>query len=180
MLIRPSRVDLDEIFDRFNEKYFDGFLRPPILTTNSRLRSSAGRFIPGSRKYFDLQSPIIEIAQYLCELDDAPRWVEDTMGHEMIHYWLWVRHRPYGHTPEFWRKMEEMGVSRYNHAPVRRAYRHLYRCSACSKEFRTFRRLAQNLACVDCCKKHNNGKYDERFRIEWVEFLAPSKNLTCR
>lgn len=158
------------IFQIINEKHFDGFLESPVLCLNSRLRSSAGRFIPGSRKFFREAPPKIEIASYLYEEKEAEALIRDTMAHEMIHFWLWVRRRPYGHTDEFYRKMNEMGVSRYNPVPRLRTPKYLYRCPGCSKDFPVRRRLG-SLACLECCKTEAGGKFDSRFKLELVTQL---------
>jgi predicted SprT family Zn-dependent metalloprotease len=100
----------------------------------------------------------------LLEEADGIERVRDTIGHEMIHYWLWSRRRPYGHSDEFYAKMQEMGVSRYNTVPRRRPVKYVYVCPSCSKEFPARRRL-KALACADCCKKHSNGRYDSRFKL---------------
>lgn len=159
-----SNDSLSQIFVELNFAHFDGFLEIPILKWNSRLRSSAGRFIPGSRKYFKHFPPQIEIASYLITEGNAYELIKDTMGHEMIHYWLWVRKRPYGHTGEFLEKMRKMGVSRYNPVPKTRAFKYVYRCTACLKEFFAKRKLGP-LACAQCCKQHSQGKYDARFKL---------------
>jgi predicted SprT family Zn-dependent metalloprotease len=152
------------LFLEINRVYFDGFLDPPLLHWNSRLRSSAGRFIPGSRKFWRAFPPKIEVASYLREEIKATALIYDTVAHEMIHYWLWVRRRPYGHTPEFLIKMKQMGVSRYNPVPRTRPYKYLYQCLSCQKNFPTRKKLGI-LACAQCCQKHSNGKYDPRFKL---------------
>lgn len=151
-------------FEQLNQAHFDGFLDPPVLRWNSRLRSSAGRFVPGSRRFVLEAPPAIEIAAYLLEEKDAHALIEDTLGHEMIHYWLWLRRRPYGHTPEFWNKMDQMGVSRYNTVPRSRPYRHVYRCVSCGKEFPARKKLGP-MACAYCCKQYAGGKFDARFKL---------------
>ncbi len=171
-------MDLCPHFEQLNQQFFDGFLEPPVLRWNSRLRASAGRFIPGSRKWHVEQPPVIEIASYLLEREeDAGFWILDTLGHEMIHYWLWVRHRPYGHTEEFWQKMKAIGVSRYNQVPKRRPFLHMYRCPGCNQEFPTRRKLSKKFACAKCCKKHNRGFFDSKFRLEWVSGLSKQEKL---
>ena len=157
-------MDLLALFTELNGLHFDGFLDPPLLKWNSRLRSSAGRFIPGSRKFFQTVRPIIEVASYLKEEQSALALIADTMAHEMIHYWLWVRRRPYGHTPEFLVKMKEMGVSRYNPVPRPRPYKYLYQCNFCQKNFPARKRLG-TLACAKCCREFTEGHYDERFKL---------------
>lgn len=164
-------MDLAEIFDEINQKHFDGFLDAPTLRWNSRLRSSAGRFIPGSRKFFRRYPPVIEVASYLLEETQARDLIFDTLAHEVIHFWLWVRRKPYGHTAEFLAKMRAMGVSRYNSVPRTRPFKYLYRCTGCNKEFPAKRRLGV-LACADCCKKYSDGKFDNRFKLELAQTLT--------
>lgn len=157
-------ADLSILFQEINRSFFDGFLDPPDLRWNSRLRSSAGRFIPGSRKYLVSLPPRIEIASYLKEEANAAALIYDTMAHEMIHYWLWVRRKPYGHTGEFLKKMRQMGVSRYNPVPRTRPFKYLYQCLTCDKYFPTRKTLGV-LACASCCKQYSDGKYDARFKL---------------
>jgi predicted SprT family Zn-dependent metalloprotease len=156
-----------DLFIDINIAHFDGFLEPPHLCWNYRLRTSAGRFFPGSRKYSELYPPRIEIASYLRQEKEADKLIADTLAHEMIHYWLWIRHRPYGHTPEFLAKMKEMGVNRYNPVPKLRPVKHIYQCMGCQKEFRARKKLG-NLACAECCKNHAGGKYDLRFKLVYL------------
>src|SRR3954471_11698297 len=99
MELESSRLALlVTYFEQINIQHFDGFLDPPVLRWNSRLRSSAGRFIPGSRRFLKAAPPVIEVATYLKSEAQAASLIEDTVAHEMIHYWLWVRKKPYGHT----------------------------------------------------------------------------------
>jgi predicted SprT family Zn-dependent metalloprotease len=167
-------ISLSAFFERINERHFDGFLELIELRWNSRLRSSAGRFFPGSRKYISQVPPRIEIAAYLLEEKNAEHLVYDTLAHEMIHYWLWVRRRPYGHTPEFHHKMQQMGVSRYNPVPRLRPYRYLYGCPHCRKEFPSKKRLGV-LACLHCCKSFAGGRYDARFKLVLLRALDLSE-----
>ena len=151
-------------FNELNQLYFEALLDVPHLKWNSRLRSSAGRFIPGSRKFFKEYPPQIEVASYLLEEQNAEALIRDTVAHEMIHYWLWVRRRPYGHTPDFLTKMREMGVSRYNPVPRVRPVKYVYQCQSCQKSFPARKKLGV-LACASCCKEFSQGKYDPRFKL---------------
>ena len=103
-------MNLASIFDRLNDLHFDGFLERPVLKWNSRLRTSSGRFLPGQRSRH--VPATIEVASYLLEEPECETHVRETIAHEMIHYWLWVRRRPYGHTEEFYEKMQLMGARR--------------------------------------------------------------------
>lgn len=162
--VKPLQDQLRDIFEEINSLHFGGKLALPILRWNSRLRTSAGRFMPGGRSFFSARPPAIEVASYLLEELESEALVRDTIGHEMIHYWLWVSRRPYGHTPEFFEKMRSMGVSRYNPVPRRRKVKYLYVCPSCQTQFPARKRLRQ-LACASCCKKYSGGAYDKRFRL---------------
>jgi predicted SprT family Zn-dependent metalloprotease len=163
-----------EYFIEINRLHFDGFLEAPALVWNSRLRSSAGRFVPGSRRFFREFPAKIEVASYLAQELDADKLIRDTVAHEMIHYWLWVRRRPYGHTTEFLVKMREMGVSRYNPVPRVRPVKYLYQCNSCQKTFPARRKLGV-LACASCCKLYAQGRYDPRFKLVLAKKLIAAK-----
>ena len=193
-LPQDAQVRVQAWFDEINARHFDGFLDRPVLRFNSRLRSSAGRFIPGARSSTsfnfrasmresfragfgggaEARPPVIELATYLFEEAEAEKHLKDTLAHEMIHLWLWVRRRPYGHTDEFWTKMTAMGVSRYNPVPRTRPPRYLYGCPACGTEYPARRKLGP-LACARCCKAHSGGRYDARFRLALLRDHRASK-----
>lgn len=166
---------LQPIYDEINHRHFDGALhKAPILRWNSRLRSAAGRFIPGNRL---MKAPVIEVATYLLEEENGLAHILDTLAHEMIHFWLWGMYEPYGHTPLFHEKMRQMGVSRYNPVPRVKPPRFLYRCRSCSKEFKVKRKLGA-LACLACCKSFANGKFDPRFRLEFSGELDGAESVS--
>lgn len=158
------KTSFEILFEDLNQTYFSGDLPLIEMTWNSRLRSSAGRFFPGSRKWIRDYPPRIEIASYLLGEAEAEKLIRDTLAHEMIHYWLWHRRRPYGHTAEFHAKLKEVGGPRYNPVPKQRPHKYIYRCPGCTKEFKARRRL-KSLACLACCKQHAGGKFDARFKL---------------
>ena len=150
--------DLVRIFSEWNLKSFGGKLPVPEIRWNARLRSSAGRFIPSRKRC------IIEIATYLITEDHAETLIRDTMGHEMIHYLLWHKRLPYGHTPEFHKIMKEIGVSRYNPVPKHRPFKHVYACTSCEQKIFARKRL-QGAACAACCNQYAEGKYEARYKL---------------
>jgi predicted SprT family Zn-dependent metalloprotease len=176
--------DLSTVFAALNLQHFDGFLEEPVLKWNSRLRSSAGRFLPGARSRITkvalwilggqdreriTRKPIIEIASYLQDETDGANHIRETMAHEMIHYWLWVRKKPYGHSEEFYQKMKRMGARRYNPVPKVRPPKYLYMCVSCQKEYPAYRKLGP-LACASCCKVYAKGRYDEKYKLVMKTF----------
>jgi len=164
---------LETLFHELNQQHFAGELPLPNLRWNSRLSSSAGRFCPGSRNPLRPRKPEIEVATYLKALPDGEIHIRDTILHEMVHYVLWHRQRPYGHTPEFRRILKSVGARRYNPVPKTRPYKHWYQCLGCKKLVPARRKIAQS-ACSACCKKYSGGKYSERFRL--VPAAAPGEN----
>jgi predicted SprT family Zn-dependent metalloprotease len=169
-------LDLKQIFGDLNLRFFEGFLDEPQLLWNSKLRSSAGRFVPGSRRFLKPEPPKIEVASYLLKETDAFLLIQDTLAHEMIHYWLWVRKRPYGHTSEFYEKMKVLGCSRYNSVPKLRPIRYFYECANCRKSFPA-KKLLKSLACAECCKKFSAGRYDRRFKLSLSRRVSLDEGL---
>jgi predicted SprT family Zn-dependent metalloprotease len=156
--------DLAQLFRELNETHFRSELPLPRLSWNPRLSSTAGRFCPGSRNPLRPRVAHIEVAGYLRDLPDGAVHVRDTMLHEMIHYVLWFRRRPHGHTAEFHEILRRVGAKRYNTVPKERAWKHWYECPACGHGFHT-RRLLGVSACAKCCERHNRGQYHDRYRL---------------
>jgi hypothetical protein len=48
------------------------------------------------------------------------------------------------------------------------AARFVYRCPNCRQEFPRVRRVRRAVACLACCRKHNGGEFDPRFRLRLV------------
>jgi len=176
---------LQAAFQRVNSWGFSGELPLIRLSWNSRLRSSAGRFFSGSPLWRDPQgrpliperlAPRIEIASYLLKQERAAELIVDTMAHEMIHFWLWYRRKPFGHTALFHRKLKELGASRYNTVPQRQNYKYIYECPRCLGRFPTRRRLS-NVACLKCCRVFASGRFDSRFRLQLLGPYTGSSDL---
>lgn len=157
-------MPLRKIFEELNELHFEGELPLPSLAWNSRLSSTAGRFCPGSRSRFFQRTPLIEVATYLQEIPDGWTHVRDTILHEMIHYLLWHRRRPYGHTAEFHAILKRVGAKRFNPVPKVKAVKYTYECPSCLVQVPA-RRKMEMYACARCCKQHGGGHFHERFRL---------------
>ena len=154
-----NQKDLVTIFREWNVKSFEGELPLPEIRWNARLKTSAGRFIP------DPETCVIEVAAYLREEKEAETLIRDTIGHEMIHYWLFVRQLPYGHTAEFHEKMQEIGVSRYNPVPKHRPFKHCYECQSCGQRILVRKKL-KLAACAACCNQHANGQFHLDYQLK--------------
>ena len=177
--VKVEFPDLAWMFEELNESHFGGLLASPTLSWNFRMRTTAGRFSAPKRFRFFTSSkciPTIEIAAYLMEEHNGLQLVRDTLGHEMIHYWLWSRGLPHGHTAEFWKKMTQMGVSRYNTVPRRRPHKYSYQCPNCFREYLARRKLGR-LACSICCNRFTAGYYDSRFRLVLAKILEKPETI---
>lgn len=131
---------------------------------NPRMRSTAGRATwPGA---------LIELNPALREIGQSE--VERTLWHELAHLVAFERAgrrkiRPHG--PEWRRACRELGIagesaSHRLELPGRTMKRRwLYWCPACRVEVERVRRMRGHTACWACCRAHNGGDYDERFRF---------------
>lgn len=158
---------LTQIFQDLNVRHFQGELPAPVLRWNSRLRSTAGRFAPGSRNLFGPREPLIEIASYLETIPEGEFHVRDTMLHEMIHYYLWFKKKPYGHTAEFHAILKRVGARRYNPVPKLSPVKHWYECPKCLIRVPARRKLGVS-ACAACCKKYNHGEFSAHYVLKKV------------
>ncbi len=93
-----------EIYDKLNKQYFNSLL-PYVRILwcdtfgHGEWFKQFGDFIafPGRRPY-------IRLSRKLC---DEPKQIAHTLYHEMVHFWLYVNKKPWGHTKEFKEKMKE-------------------------------------------------------------------------
>ena len=161
-------MKLESIFDELNEQHFEGKLPRLQLRWNKKLRTTAGRFAPGSRNLLRRKEPYIEVATYLESLPEGAFHVRDTILHEMIHYWLWWNKKPYGHTKEFHQIMKKVGARRYNPVPKESPIKYWYECLHCKVRVPARRKLGR-VACSACCKKHNKGKFSERYVLNILD-----------
>ncbi len=131
---------------------------------NPRMRSTAGSAF--------VAKALITLHPRLREFGDAE--VDRTLRHELAH--LLAHHRagrrriaPHG--PEWQQACRDLGLhdeKRCHTLPLpRRKFtaRHYYRCPACAQEVKRVRPFHRKTACLDCCRRHNRGGYDERFRF---------------
>jgi predicted SprT family Zn-dependent metalloprotease len=135
---------------------------------NARLFSAAGRA--------DSRRNLISLNPRLRDHDSAE--IDRTLRHELAHLLAQFRagrRRISPHGAEWRRACSDLGIADETRChtlpfPVQpRARRFLYRCSRCGKEFPRARRIKRAIACLDCCRKFNGGKFDPRARLRLVE-----------
>jgi SprT protein len=130
---------------------------------NSRLKTAAGRA--------DYRQKLISLNPRLVE---HPTEIDRTFRHELAHILAQFRagrQRILAHGAEWRQACVDLGIAdekRCHNLPFpARTYaaRFLYRCPNCRQEFPRVRRLRRAVACLACCRKHNGGEFDLRFRL---------------
>ena len=113
----------------------------------------------------------ISLSKALTELNDETQ-VRNTLLHEIAHALVG---RGHGHDAVWRAKAIELGDDGkrcYDSNIVNRpAPKFMGRCPSC--DHKIYKNRRGQSACGLCCRKHNNGRYSEEYRIRW------SKNLVA-
>ena len=173
-----NEAALQTLYQELNATYFENALPPCRIAWSRRLTRAAGN-IEVRRKVIKLSVPLL-IEAFGGDSLFAPTFVicgvpcespqsalREILKHEMIHLWLHERGLPSGHTTEFRAKARAIGQPKTRHAIDLPRPRHgwLYTCAHCGHEFARRRRYSRAVACGLCCKKHNGGSFEARFKL---------------
>ena len=104
--------------------------------------------------------------------------VQRTLRHELAH--LLAQHRAGrrridAHGGEWREACRDLGIpneSRCHDLPFKRRRverKFFYACPECHSILARVRPLSRRVACIKCCRKHNGGKYMERFRFHSIK-----------
>jgi predicted SprT family Zn-dependent metalloprotease len=135
---------------------------------NARLFSAAGRA--------DSRRNLVSLNPRLRDHDAAE--IDRTLRHELAHLLAQFRagrRRVPPHGAEWRRACHDLGIgdeARCHTLPFpvkKRVPRFLYRCSRCGREFPRVRRIKRSVACLECCRKFNRGKFDPKARLRLVK-----------
>jgi len=133
---------------------------------NARLKTCAGRV--------DYRSKLISLNPQLVY---HPSEIDRTLLHELAHILAQFRagrRRILPHGPEWRQACRDLGIAdekRCHNLPFpisERARRYLYKCPHCQRDFPRVRRIKRAVACLACCRAHNGGEFDARFRLKIV------------
>lgn len=134
---------------------------------NSSLKTAAGRA--------DYREKLISLNPRLAEYPDE---IDRTLRHELAHILAQFRagrRRIAPHGAEWRQACTDLGIAGEKRChslpfPARTyAARFIYRCPNCRQEFRRVRRVRRAVACLACCRKHNGGYFDLRFRLRLLK-----------
>jgi SprT protein len=144
----------------------DRLARELRVEWNPHLKTAAGRA--------DYRQKLISLNPRLV---DHPIEIDRTLRHELAHILAQFRadrRRIPPHGAEWRQACVDLGIADENRChnlpfPARTyAARFVYRCPNCRQEFRRVRRVRRAVACLACCRKHNGGDFDPRFRLNLV------------
>ena len=128
-----------------------------------RLKTAAGRA--------DYRQKLISLNPRLVE---HPAEIDRTLRHEIAHILAQSRagrRRISPHGPEWQHACRDLGIAdekRCHTLPfpaTRYAPRFIYRCPNCRRNFPRLRKIKRTVACLACCRAHNGGEFDVRFRL---------------
>ena len=134
---------------------------------NSRLQTAAGRA--------DFRDKLISLNPRLYDYGESE--IDRTLRHELAHLLAQFRagrRRVSPHGPEWRDACYDLGIGdevRCHNLPFpisERARRFIYKCPNCAREFPRVRRIRRAVACLVCCRVHNSGEFDARFRLQLV------------
>jgi SprT protein len=134
---------------------------------SSRLKSCAGRA--------DYRAKLISLNPRLRGHGAAE--IDRTLRHELAHLLAQFRagrRRILPHGREWQAACHDLGIGDEKRChnlpfPIRECVRRfLYKCPNCRRNFARVRRIRRAIACLACCRAHNGGEFDPRFRLQLV------------
>ena len=144
----------------------DRIARELRVEWNSRLKTAAG----GA----DYRQKLISLNPQLFE---HPTEIDRTLRHELAHILAQFRagrRRVLPHGAEWRQACCDLGIAdekRCHSLPFKvseSARRYVYKCPQCQRDFPRVRRIMRAVACLACCRAHNGGEFDARFRLKLV------------
>ena len=134
---------------------------------NSRLQTAAGRA--------DYRAKLISLNPRLGEYGNSE--IARTLRHELAHFVAQFRagrRRISPHGVEWRQACRDLGITDEARchtllfATRTSLTRFVYRCPHCRQKFPRVRRVRRAVACLACCRAHNGGEFDPRFRLQIV------------
>ena len=175
-ILRRSRdVDLESKTRELLRSLGAGKLAREIrVEWNPRLKTAAGRA--------DFRQKLISLNPLLRDVRAGLAFnreeIDRTLRHELAHLLAQFRvgrRRIAPHGPEWREACRDLGIAdevRCHNLPfAARTFppRYVYVCPNCKEKFPRVRRIRRAIACLACCRAHNRGEFDARFRLKLTE-----------
>jgi SprT protein len=151
-------------------------LNPLLLELDNALTPELG---PGKLDWLN-QSSLTEAVDVDSKREHAALICDEidrTLRHELAHLlaqWRVGRRRIAPHGTEWRAACRDLGIAdeaRCHNLPfATRGFppRYVYRCPNCKEEFPRVRKIRRAIACLTCCRAHNGGDFDPRFRLKLI------------
>lgn len=167
---RRAKENRDPILEKLSRQLLSqaGCRNLPLTVRwNPRLRTTAG-LACWQTKTITLNPGLIEL---------SPAEVQRTLRHELAHFLAQYRagrKRIPAHGDEWRQACCDLGIPReprchdlpFKRAKMERKY--FYACRECGLSLARVRPVKKRVACIKCCRKHNDGKYHDRYRFVQV------------
>ncbi len=152
----PTVLELYQLFDRFNQVYFEGKL-PRVTIEYSNRMTSAGSYTPRYK--------IIKIGRKYHHI--FPEDIGDTLKHEMIH----IVHFKHNKAFKDFAKKIGASIKAKPHPSLRRAPRFIYICPNCKMEYPRQKRLVM----ASCGKCSKGKRFDKRYKLKLIKSKSTEK-----
>ncbi|MDF1816202.1 MAG: SprT-like domain-containing protein [Verrucomicrobiales bacterium] len=135
---------------------------------NKRLRTTAGR------AYSNLAKIELNPRLQLLSEEKMEQEINQTFLHELAHVVAHARNlnrRIQPHGPEWKEACADLGIPgeerchSLNLGRTTRRKNFAYICPECEEVIYRVKRMSRSVACYQCCKNHNSGKYDHRYKL---------------
>ena len=140
---------------------------------NPRLKTCAGR--ADYREKLISLNPLLLNHELLSVNRHSGSEIDRTLRHELAHLLAQFRvgrRRIAPHGSEWREACSDLDIAdeaRCHNLPfASKSFppRFVYRCPSCNEKFPRVRRIHRGIACLACCRKHNGGDFDPRFRLK--------------
>jgi len=181
---RARLISLNPLLRNHATSPLDNQIIPETLecSKHSSLTTKLGMRDIAHRLECKMHSSLIGDSAQILE-NSAPPWpvardeIDRTLRHELAHLLAQFRvgrRRIAPHGEEWRRACRDLGIAdeaRCHNLPfASKSFppRFVYICPNCQEKFPRVRRIRRAIACLACCRKHNGGNFDPRFRLKLV------------
>ena len=147
--------------------------REKLISLNPLLLSEGGTRSPlRVDKILAAPSPdLTSSSKRPIHLDEIERTLRHELAHLLAQWREKSRRRIAPHGIEWRQACCDLGIAdeaRCHNLPfATKSFppRYVYRCPNCKEEFPRVRKIRRAIACLACCRRHNGGGFDPRFRL---------------
>ena len=126
------------------------------LEFSSRMTYAYGRCCFNKKK--------IVISKPITKRERSHKRFDFLVLHEIAHALAFQKYGKNVHHDKRWKDTyKSLGGKDFDYKPPFKPFKYIIECPVCSRG--VFGRRKGNFACGQCCKKHNGGKYDSKYKM---------------